>query len=75
MMPLTNKAIVTSAAVLLDREVDGEKMRICQEKRSKNKWERVVKYWKMFKGEVLEACFYVSLIVRFICNPMVLLNR
>lgn len=75
MMPLTNKAIVTLAAVLLDREVDGEKMRVCQEKRSENQWERVVKYWKMLKGEVLETCFYVSLIVRFICKSMVLLNR
>lgn len=74
MMPLTNKAIVTLAATL-DREVDGEKMRVCQEKRSENQWERVVKYWKMLKGEVLETCFYVSLIVRFICKSMVLLNR
>lgn len=30
MMPLTNKAIVMSAGVLLDRELDGGQTRLCQ---------------------------------------------
>jgi len=42
MTPLTNKAIVMSAGVLLDREVDGEKNRVCQEKRSKNQQGKVL---------------------------------